>query len=335
MTYRGAVLPCATPIDEGSALVFVERFQQEPITEIKFYGRPDCSPEQIKEWEEAGYIPIDIGPEVGNMKSASEIVATERFGCNENDRTPGENRVLDLLARNNATGYLGRFHMNMSELVRASYELSGREHIEVINRLKDVICAFIETEDKKADNAPHGRSDSDLQQELPNLFEATRKCQCGPLTLGRYLRDLWRLERPVEEIREKVSFWLETWERLREETAKARREWPQVEKTEFIVSEGLTGVAIETASRLVSKVGATTVGVLINRNPVTGQTVVKTKRLNLELLNRELNRLEPGRWYYHKNSGHLINGGPMHPEVEPTGLSIRQLVDLIKQFPPK
>jgi len=335
VTYRGAVLPCATPIDEGSALVFAERFQQEPITEIKFYGRPDCSPEQIKEWEEAGYIPIDIGPEVSNVKSASEAVAAGRFGFNEDNRTPGENRVLDLLARNNATGYLGHFHMNMAELVRASYEFSGREHLEVINRLKDVICVFIDTEDRKADNAPYGRSDSDLQQELPDLLEATRKCQFGPLTLGRYLRDLWRFDRPVEEIREKVGFWLHTWERLREETDRARQEWPQVEKIEFTVSEIITGIAIETSSRLVSKVGAMTVGVLINRNPVTGQTVVKTKRLNLETLSQELNRLEPGRWYYHKNSGHLINGGPMHPEVEPTGLAIRQLVDLVKQFPPK
>lgn len=314
--------------DEISAMVVLERHQGSPILEIKFLEHSDCSPEQIDNLLEEGLFPIEVG-EMGyrttGANSATEALV-KTLGYEPTDLGAGEIKLLELLAQRNRDGYMNQFHMSLPRIFGNLYDL-GYDEMDLIERFKDVIHVFLEGKDGQANEEM--RDDSIMASELPDLVEATKKCQFAPFTPGRYLRDLWRRGESIEQIREKVSFWIEAWNRWQQEYAKAKAEWPNIQKINFSIGN-LPGTAVETNNRFIAKVGAPTVCVFINRR-LDGHAAIMTRRQDLSALAKELARLEPGKWYYHQPAGHLVNGG----NSTASELSLAQLIELAKEFPPK
>lgn len=316
--------------DEISAIVALERHQGSPAPEIKFLEHSECSPEQIDQLLEQGFLPIEIGEmsykAIGASSATEALIKT--LGYDPASLNAGEIKLLELLAQRNRDGYMNQFHMSLPRIFGNLYDL-GYDEMDLIERFKDVVRAFLEDKDNQADGMLPLRNDSLMASELSDLVEATKKCQFAPFTPGRYLRDLWRLEEQADKIREKVSFWINAWDLWQTEYAKAKSEWPKVEKLNFAIGD-LTGVAVETNNRFIAKVGAPTVGVFINRR-LDGHAAVMTRRLDVSVLAQELEKLEPGRWYYHKPAGHLVNGG----SSKASEFSLTQLVELAEKFPPK
>ena len=208
------------------------------------------------------------------------------------------------------------------------YDL-GYDEMDLIARFKDVVHAFLESKDSRSNGVPPAIDDSMMARELPDLVEATKKCQFAPFTPGRYLRDLWQRGEAPDQIREKVSFWTKAWSRWQEEYTKAKTEWPDVQKVNFSIGD-IVGAAVETDNRFFAKVGAPTVNIFINRR-LDGHAAILTRRQDLSALAKELEKLEPNRWYYHQPAGHLVNGG----SSKASEFSLAQLVELAKKFPPK
>lgn len=339
--YRGIVINPKPPLDETASIAALERLQKDgPVLDIKIWNHSECSTEQIAEWTRSGYLAINLGEEnYRKMKvgSATESVF-EKLGYSAENRTSGENKLIHILDKHNNDkkhgGFLKSFYMSLARLIRELYEFPEYDQLDLINRLKDVTHAYLEVKDGEAYGSPANRLDSDLDSEFPDLVEATTRCQLDPFTVGRYLLDMWRLGRPIDEIREKVAFWLNAWNRFEEEMARARTEWQKIERVDFM-ADGFRGTAIETVNRFVPKIGAKEVDIFVTRRPDTGNTVFMTRRLDLSNLSQGLERLEKGKWYYHRSAGQLINGGPRQPDIQPTSLSLDQLVELVKRFPPR
>lgn len=327
--FRSIVTPHPLLPDEIAAIVFLERFHGAPVSEIKFLEHSGCAPEQMDELLAQGFFPIEVGEmsyKAIGAGSATEAVV-KNLGLDPANLSSGEAKLVELMARRNKNGYLNQNHMSIPRMFGNLYNL-GYDEMDLVERFKDIVHAFIDDKNRKADGVIPARDDSSMMLELPDLLQITAKCQFAPFTPGRYLRDLWRLGAPMDEIREKVSFWIGAWNSFQEEYRKAKSAWPEMAKVEFSVNS-FSGTAVETDNRFIAKVAAPTVDIFINRRP-NGHGAIMTRGRDVSALSQELQRLEPGRWYYHQPAGHLINGGGP-PASE---LTLSQLVELAKSFPP-
>jgi len=337
--FGGVVTPHNPRTDEISAIVLLERLSGNPVTEIKLWGHPECSWTKIDEFVASGLMPIEIG-DLGyqsvNLSSAAEAVVA-MLGYEKEQLKPSEVNLLDMLARRNRDGYMNQFHMSLPRILKDLYDLPEYDELDLISRFKDVVHAFLEDEDLE-DSYEQDKAGSEITQ-LQDLVTATVRCQFTPLTPGRYLRDLWRRGEPADQIRVKVEFWINAWNRWQTEFRNAQHEWPRVDKLRFTFN-GLDGAAaIQTANRFFPKVcfgkdQPGKVDLLIIQGP-SGHTAIMTKKRNVSALFQELNNLEPGRWHLHQSAGQLINGGPMFPEITPTSLSLAQLAGLVAKFTPR
>lgn len=329
-TFRGVVTTRPMLPDEISAIVLLERLQGSPVSEIKFSEHSNYSSEDIDALLAQGLFPIELGEmsykAVGASSTTEALV--KNLGLNPTDLNAGESMLLELLARRNCDGYMNQFKMSLPRILGNLYDL-GYDEMELMERFKDVVRFFLEDENRRARNEAPARTDASMLDELHDLAEAVTKCTFAPFTPGRYLRDMWRCGEPVDQIREKVSFWVGAWNRFQEEYAKAKTDWLKMDKFNFSVN-GFSGAAVETDNRFIAKIGAPTVDIFINRR-LDGHAAFMTRKLNLLALSQELQRLEPNKWYYHKPAGHLINGG----SSQASEFSLAQLVELAKSFPPK
>lgn len=330
-TLRGVVTPRPMLPDEISAVVFLERFHNAPVTEIVFLEHSECTPERLEELLSQGFFPIEVGEmayKVGDTGSATEAVVTN-LGLDPAELPAGEAKLIELMARRNQNGYLNQNHMSIPRIFGNLYDL-GYDEMELIERFKDVVRAFLDDKNRKADGTPAARDDASMALELSELVQATARCQFASFTPGRYLRDMWRLGAPVDEIREKVSFWIGAWERFQEEYRRAKNGWESGDVKRVLFSiNGFSGAAVEADNRFIAKVATPTVDILINRRS-DGHGAIMTRGRDLSALGQELERLEPGKWYYHRPAGHLINGG-QSPVSE---LTLDRLVELAISFPP-
>lgn len=329
--FRGVVTPRPLLPDEISAIVLLERLQGSPVSEIKFSDHSEYPPEQIDALFSQQLFPIELGEmsyKANDASSATEALV-KTLGYDPANLNAGEVKLMELLARRNRDGYMNQSQMSLPRILGNLYDL-GYDEMDLIERFKDVVRFFLEDENRKARGEAPARDDASMLDELRDLAEVAKKCQFAPFTPGRYLRDMWRCGEPVDRIREKVYFWVNAWNRFQKEYAKAKAEWPKMEKVNFSVNvNGFSGAAVETDNRFIAKVAAPTVDIFVNRR-FDGHAAIMTRRLNVSALSREFQRLEPGKWYYHKPAGHLINGGSS-PASE---LSLVQLVELVKSFPP-
>lgn len=335
-TFRGVVMPHGPRTDEVSAIVLLERLQGRPLSEVKFWGNPECPIEQIKEFLTEGLLPVEIGDfsyQIAGVRSAAEATL-QTLGYEQGSLTSGQLALLEMLAQRNQNGYMNQFYMSLPRILKDVYDLPEYDEMDVMNRFKDIVHAFLDYEDR-----PEGSNLTQIREELQDLAKATQKCQNAPFTPGRYLRDLCYRGESTEQIREKVKFWINAWDHWQREFRNARTDWPKTQKLRFSVL-GLPAAAVETTNKFLAKVcfgkdQPDRIDIFVGRNPETGHAVIMTKRKNVSALYQELERLEPGRWYRHESAGNIINGGPLYPEVTPTSLPLSELAGLVSKYPPR
>ncbi len=328
--FRGVVTPRPLLPDEISAIVLLERLQGSPVYEIKFSDRSEYAPEQIDALLEQGFFPIELGEmsyKANGASSATESLV-KTLGLDPASLNAGEIKLMELLARRNRDGYMNQSQMSLPRILGNLYDL-GYDEMDLIERFKKVVHFFLEDENRKARGEASARTDASMSDEFPDFVEATKKCAFAPFTPGRCLRDMWRCGEPIDQIREKVSYWINAWDRFQKEYAKAKAEWSDMKKINFSVND-FSGAAVETDNRFIAKVGAPTVNIFINRR-LDGHAAIMTRRQNVSVLGLELQKIEPNRWYNHRPAGHLINGN----NSQASELSLAQLVELAKGFPPR
>ncbi len=328
--YRGVAVPECPPIDKAVARVLAERALGASLPVIQFWNHPICSREQLTAWETDDVLAIDLGAEKyhsAGKQSAAEMVA-ELFYTNLSDLPPAVSRLLEIVAKNNQTGYLKGFPYSMAWTMRELYKLPGYDHHEVFDRAGEVIHTWLEAQESTSDTA---YCDEGHIAEIFNKVDRHR--QFGPFSVSRYIRDLWQLGNDIDEITEEAGFWVDGHDRAKAAIEDGKREFATMAKTSFVVND-LICTALETDNPFVIKAGSYACDILVAKNSRTGQAVIMTKKANTAPLARELRTREGELWYHQASQGIVLNGGFMYSGLTPTALSLETLVELVQQFPP-
>lgn len=341
--YEGCVLLHKSPIDKVAAKVLVERHQGTMIPVVQFWASPQCSDDQRLKWEEEeDVLAVDLGGDKYHFERNRVGSATE-FAAKNNvsgETTPAEQKLIEMANKNNKTGYLKGFHMAIAWTMRELYELDEYDHVEVVERVGHVIHMWLDFTDGKG--LDHARDDAGMAAHFADLLEELHKCSFAPFTPHSYLRHLWRLGYQVEEIREKVSYWVDGWKSVKRMQAETAVELEKMDTAAHEFTAGpFRGFWAETANKFLTKAvtssrdgKARRYQIVIVKNP-DGHGAFLTDGLDVTRLADEILSREPGRWYHTKDQGFLINGGVIYKDTEPTGFDIHTLVELAKKYPPR
>lgn len=330
--YKGVVMLNKPPIDKIAALAIAEHALGTELPIALFWESNSCSPEQMLKWEVADLLPIDIGDEKYHQTrsgSASEYIA-DIFALHEES----VKKLVALMNHNNKTGALKKGNaLSIAWSLREMYEFDSLDQRDIIARTKDAIRAHLQVLSGSIDQ---GRSRENMTLAMEQLWERTGKTTV-PFSTGCYMRDLWLTGAPIEEIEAKVGWWVQGGKVAKDERDRAAKEYAAMPKTIKEAGE-FKYITLETADRfLVIEAGYDKlVDVRVVKNPNTGQGLIAgQRRTNLAALAAELERLEPGQWYYAEATQTLINGGPQYVQTPATRFSLGELGKLLEQHPPQ
>jgi hypothetical protein len=326
LTFTGVVMPWKSPIDKIAALAMLLRHNNASLETLEYFTRNDISDREIAVWEGNKVYPIDIGRRKysqANVGSATEWLA-KQYSL---ELSHGERVLVNLINKNNKSGFLKNFKFAVPRLVRELYELDESESwaLTVINAAVDVVNAFLNAWEMGSRN---DLMDADLQRLATKLSESAGE----PLTLGRYLQDLWKLGESSEAIQQKIEFWRNGERRLQEERTRANAEFRAIENREEFDACNVRGIVLHTDDRFLADAATRTrdygIRIFVQHD---GHTVVSTNRFQLGALYDELQRRERGRWYYNREMGVLINGGPQYTGVVATDIQPLELIELLRK----
>lgn len=331
--FNGVVVPHAPTMDKVLAVVLAERGIGKDL-DVYFWGHNQCPGDKLAEFRSQGLFPIDLGGDKyhsdgADLGSAARVVG-EAFGLLENARI---RRLVELIDKNNRTGYLKGLHLSIVWIIRELYEL-GREYQMggVVRRAMGAVNAFVDAPEE----APVDRSFADLRLEFPDLIEATEgRSGAGPLTLRSYLVDLWYLGLPPGVIRERIEWWLSAFQAVKTAQMEGDEEYGRIRDTlhALQVSDRWTIRLIAHDNKFVIRAAAKDSHVLVARSVARGQVAVMLRKgvqLGDEFYETILER-EPEIWHHQEQTGLLVNGGLMYPQVPGTALTDDQLIELVRK----
>ncbi|MDO8593618.1 MAG: hypothetical protein Q7R59_01820 [bacterium] len=287
--------------------------------------------EKIAEWEKLGICCIDVGRrkyhQVNEGSATEWLVEHYRLA-----RTAGIAELIEVINKNNRTGYLKSFRNAVPFIMREMYELEGSDadwwSVRVLHEAAKVVTAFVRVANGEAVRQPH-LMDADLAT-LANDFGQGDK----PLTLGQYVWNLWMLGEESEAIFEKLEFWQDGVKRLADARQRAKALVAQAiadgTLPRFYV-RNFPGILLENRDHFFTKEVLHThkfaVRVIVDGD---GHATISTNSLDCTALATFLERGEPGMWHHNEQMGALINGGPQYIETPPTKITANKLVELVK-----
>lgn len=330
--FRGVALPYKPPIDKIAAMVLLQRHNGAPLETVEYHKANECPDALFAFWKKEGIYPIDLGQmkyHKAGVGSATEFVANDLSV----PLTNGEKRVVSLINQNNGDGSLKRgAKFSVVQIVRDLYELTNDQdyHLNAIAAAADVVDAFIRVEDDE-----RVRDEEGIVSGLAGLYEELLPCQYRPMTLGRYMRDLWILGEDPKTIRRKLNFWLEEYRKVRIEYERGREAFASMKTRQTFKVGTFDVLFLPTDDRFIANAA------IMNRDyPIRiirgsgGHTTISTMRLDMSAVATKLQEIEPGRWYHQTEMGTLINGGPQYVDTPPTALWANELVKLMRTYPP-
>jgi hypothetical protein len=329
-TFTGAAVPYKPPIDKIVAYYLLLAHNDLPFDSVVYWTRNECSEKQFAKWRDERICPIDIGDrkyhEAG-VGSATEFVVTQ-FDI---QLSPAQNRLVEMLNKNNATGNLKQGGWDaIAFLLRELYELTDDQqfHFKVMDKAAHVVMCFTQVEDGQIAQPLDG-----LEEALPDLVERFKKTVHMPLTLGRYVQDLWLLGNEPAQIREHVRFWTDGAAELQRKLAEGRKAFDELQPKDEFFAKGNKGIVVKSDDRFIAKAAIKCGDYMIRIiRTAAGHVTISTNGLDLGKVAEELTRREPGRWYYQAKMGALINGGPQYIGVQPTNLQPRHFIGMIQQY---
>lgn len=334
----GVVVIREPQLDKIAAKRELERFLNYELPVFVFWGSNDEPDDAtFQQWIDGSIIPIDLGRDkyhARGTRSALESVITDY----EIPLDPALGELLGLINQNNLTGFLKGFYGSITWTLRELYKL-GYNPIEVIAAVSHVVDVFLDAHSK-----PALPGEAAILERLVGglIGKDFLKSNFGPFTIPRYMRDMWRLGVPVEEIVRRAKYFADGWQSAQQMRKQAQDSLLNGEGKGFEVVLNFElgfgrGGLVKTDSPYVGRelVQEFLLVAIKNSNGnVRIQTTHKgkRKRLNLATLCRELEKLEPKLWFHDPRLPACFNGTRQYQEVPPTRISEDQLVALIRKY---
>lgn len=293
---------------------------------------------------QAGTFSIGVGKgrtyrdrEIDGQKFGSET-AVILYELRKMKQIPAVDPVLDEFARmmdvNNDKGNLVRQPYSAPWAIRQGYRLSADpnetnfpfDHEEVVRRASRVIRAFINAEEMsgKRDKATLERAKNALAVKL--LPQGNARTHYGPMTVSRYIRDMFVLGFAEHEMVEAAGWFVKVHDRakVRREQAKelvdAQEQIGAVKFETFplgLHDEFGTWVESDDPWLLEELVGRRH---LVAMQSSKGNVIMMSKTFDLAPVGQVLSTMEPGRWKYIPGQQNIVANGTEGVEVIPTNL---------------
>ena len=317
----GVVMLHSPPIDKIGALVLLERRTSGEIPVYRFWETNRCTRAQLGSWRAQGIEPIDLGNEKyhqAGMPSAAAYTA-KRHGMTV---SAGEKALLDILAKNNESGWLKGRPFSTAWILRELYEL-GYDPQQVVRRVAHVVSCFVRVEDGERVPARDGAT---MEKIFWCELRRMRNSQFAPMTIPRYLRDMWYLGYQPDKIREMTKWWTHGWNEAKNAHKQAQAAFPRMRRVEFRASTRRCAL-VHTDDKFVVRVAAQAYDILVVRKSA-GQVGILAQKVSLLRLYGWLKAQEPTIW--HQAVGAISNGGWMYPRVMGTKLTDEQLIAAVQ-----
>lgn len=330
-----------TGFDETAAKVLLERFVGTELGIHSFAGSLNMSDEDVDALEASAVFPIDLGRNQyknRSCRSATEVVAKEFPSV---QLTEGEIELVRLTVQDNESGVLNKWvdTMSIPWTLRKMYGIDkyGNAPKDVVARTGHVIHTWLRYMDGERDTTrdSHGLYTEPEFHHLFKKFDLVKPpqgaYQFNHFTALRYMRDMWMLGIPAEEIRERTEYWVEAWQGVQDAIAEGERQFAVLTPEKFFIGR-LRGLVLESGDPFLNRAAACECDILVAKDLKTGHALIATHGLNIDRVVLELTRKEPGRWF--EIRGWAVNGGLRNRGTEPTGLTIGELVQLLQKYPP-
>lgn len=350
MTVRSLVVPALPPIDKYVAAKRVMLdWRKVPSTrlQIEFCNVNIPTPEHYKVWDRGNRgsaILIDVGDRKyhhGYM-SASEMVKME----SPIDGGSTWNRMLELVNKNNTTGFLKQRRHAVAKMIREIPHVFGDRNYgerETWTYGMDVVDSFFWRMDRR--NWEDLFNDS-LYADLRQLWEGfgVNEEEVQEFTLPLYFRRMFRSGRPAAEIMQKMSWWLDHAKQVaRLHDAAHRKEYRNRTRTfELQGTEERGGIVhiadyFEAGGFNYKALGSGVLALAVLRNRFGGAVIMCSNkhRVNFHELCQELARKEPNRWYFEGRfeSGQMVmNQSWQFIGVTPTSLTDDELIVAVAKY---
>jgi len=331
--FGGAIVPFKSPIDKAAAYAVMSMSCADEPVWLHVCKTTNFPDEKIDEWEKKGVCCIDLGHR--KYHNVTEGSATEWLVERYNlQRTAGIMKLVEVINKNNKTGYLKSFRNAVPLIMRELYELEPNDadwwSVHVLAEAAKVVAAFVRFQNGEMVRQ-HAHLPAPIDQLVAQFGDADR-----PLTLGQYVNNLWALGETPDAILEKLEFWQTGMKRLADAKRAAKERLASAKLNTFGVKFGekvLPGVLLERCGHFFNREVLHTrrfaIRIIVEDD---GHAAISTNALDCGALHKYLERREPGRWHHNVQMGSLINGGPQYIETPPTQIPARVLVQFVQEY---
>jgi hypothetical protein len=254
--------------------------------------------------------------------------------------------LVELVNLNNKTGFLKEAPHSVAKIIRDAYEVMASPTTSqevVFEHGMDVVDSYFSHQDRRAWETINEPEHAELKK-LWDGFGVKDADETKDFTLPRYFRQLFMGGRSEQEIITKISWWLDKVKRItaRRDAAKAKTYMPRIvrhvgEKTIGLIYVGDCFEALAASHQQVGS-GKLAVGILRNKlGQVHIASSYRHKGANFDALYAELNRREPGRWYFEGRFGKgqdpkIMNASRQFTGEPPTRISDGELLQLAERL---
>lgn len=338
MTISSVMLSHRPTVDRIAAFDLVQQVVGRPL-DILFANQTDnLSNAEVKALGDEGIVLIGVGK--GRTYRERQIDG-RKFGSETelllNDLLTtvlphSRSRVLGdfaaMMSRNNEDGYLVRQPYSVNQIIRDAYRLGhDPEEIaftfsdeEVVRRGAHVVRMYLNAREKGGLDL--GARERIKRMPAVELLPEWARQQNGPLTVGRYMRDMCMLEVTEEELRERALWFIRINDRAakKEEEAEKRVDAGDFNTFFEISGYGMQGIWVKSDDPYLLKVLAGRRHLVAMRSHL-GNVIIVSKTFNLAKVGVALQAQEPGHWHVESGKRNVVANGTESVPMSKTGLS--------------
>lgn len=245
---------------------------------------------------------------------------------------------IQMMDRNNNDGYLRRQPYSINWIVIQAYRL-GHDSSEknfmftdqdVVRLGVHVIKVYLECLSLREFDL--SSREQVMQTPAMSLLPKKARGHQGPMTVSRYIRDMFMLGESENEIYKRADWFIRVHDRANERQKRADRVAQSQEFSQFIIgSSGNICVWIESDDPYLLWSLAKHYDLVVLRSS-NGNIIMASRLYDLSMVANTFMSAEPGLWYHEPDNLTILANGTESVEAQPTNFSRQEIEEAIAYF---
>lgn len=347
MAVEVGILPNRPTLDRIGAYYLVEKVEGRPL-KIEFVNQTVLlSDDELSAWSDRGVFPIGVGygETYRDRKIDGHSFGSETAMMLYELRSEGMIRqndyVLDHFAKmmdqDNSNGYLRRQPYSGCWIVQQAYRVAPDLGQETVHRGAHLVSMYLEAlrAGGLSHNMPEHIKNSSAMQLLP---KGPARNHQGPMTISRYIRDMYVRGAGEDEILERVGWFVCIHDHAKMFQASADKIAETARFATFpLIGYPKVGTWTDSDDPYLLAALARRRDLVVMRSS-KGNIIMMSRTYDLSRVAHELIQKEPGLWHYEPKPRNILANGTESVQIEPTKLSrvtLEYQVGLLVSFMPK